>query len=71
MKKLADIGRTVSKLIKLAVSGKDSQVSEYHSVEILKFEKKQSVDPTITNMNHMINRDGANNEIEDMDTHEG
>lgn len=52
------------------MSGKDSEISEYHSVEILKFEKKQQVYQTFTTMNHIINRDSANNEIEDMDTQE-
>lgn len=71
MKNSADIGRTVSKLIKLTVSDKDSQVTEYNSIEILKFEKKSSLQHSIFDMNHMIKRDGVNNEIEEMDTHEG
>ncbi|XKL66747.1 hypothetical protein PGB90_010167 [Kerria lacca] len=52
------------------VSDKDSQVTEYNSIEILKFEKKSSLQHSIFDMNHMIKRDGVNNEIEEMDTHE-
>lgn len=64
-KNSADIGRTVSKPIKLSVSGKDSQVIEIHSLEASKLRKKYSIDCKHLKMNHTIN------DIEEMDTNEG
>lgn len=69
-KKFVDIGRTVSKPIKLTVSGKNSPILENHSIQTLKFEQKLS-DAVVSTMNHMIKRDDLNNDIEEIDTHEG
>lgn len=70
MKKSADIGRIASKPVKLTVSGKNYSAGE-RVVTTLKKSKIPNQIAANENMNHVIDRENQNNDVEDMDTQEG
>lgn len=67
VKKSADIGRTVSKPIKLSMSGKNI----YPSLEPLKNKNKVLEEQNFNEMNHIAKVDCPNSMIEEMDTQDG
>lgn len=76
MKKSADIGRIASKPVKLTVSGKnhsseDRVAASIKKLKIHNLSTKNNQILSNDNMNHVIDSVNQNNDVEEMDTHEG
>lgn len=69
VKKSADIGRIASKPVKLTVSGKNYSSGD-RVVTSFKKSKIQHQIAANENMNHVIDRENQNNDVEEMDTQE-
>lgn len=70
VKKSADIGRIVSKPVKLTVSGRNCTVEDRVTAGLKKLKIHNQILAN-DNMNHVIDRENQNNDVEEMDTHEG